>query len=89
MDKKGFELLIQNGLIDRIVLSRDASLGEGWQIYIYDEKGMSWSGSRIRAARGDYKTCKTVEAALTFLRACGWHGNVELEERFKERERTA
>lgn len=88
MDKKGFSLLVSSGVVDRVVVSRDASTCAGWSIFIYQDHSAPppfarWNGAAIRTSRGDLREFKTLESALSFLRSCGWNRNFTVEEMFQ------
>lgn len=75
MDKQDFQLLIDAGAIDHVVLQSVA--GGGWAVWSY---GKDWSNSKtLKTARGEIRYFQSLDTAYGFVRGCGWKPQIVVD----------
>lgn len=81
MKKQDFELLVQAGDVQNVVISRDSSAAE-WELWAYGGAATNARGNRLCTARGEPRLFRTLDTAFSFATGCGFRGSVAVEERF-------
>jgi hypothetical protein len=75
MDKQDFELLIEAGAIEHVVLFSGSA--KGWEVIAYRE---NWTNGKIlETARGEKRYFQSLDTAVGFVRGCGWKPQIVVD----------
>jgi len=76
MEKRDFELLISTGTIETVSLYQEGE--SAIRVYVYGE---DYHGkNEVQAQRGGPREFATFDAAVRFVRSCGWRQPIMLDQ---------